>query len=215
MKAIAVIPGQAGSIHLAELDEPSVRDVPNGRGVLVKVMRVGLCGTDREITAAEYGQAPEGYNFLVLGHECMGQVVEVGDAVTEFEPGDYVVPTVRRAGTSIYDDNGQYDMSTDDVYWERGINLLHGYLTEYFVEQPQYLVKVPRELREVTVLLEPTAIIEKGIIQGLRNPAAAEDLEAQPGGHFGRRSHWALGSYVPSLQRPGCLMFWAPPRVPM
>jgi len=165
MKAIAVIPGQAGSIHLTELDEPSVRDVPNGRGVLVKVMRVGLCGTDREITAAEYGQAPEGYNFLVLGHECMGQVVEVGDAVSEFEPGDYVVPTVRRAGTSIYDDNGQYDMSTDDVYWERGINLLHGYLTEFFVEQPQYLVKVPRGLREVTVLLEPTAIIEKGIIQ--------------------------------------------------
>ena len=165
MKAIAVVPGQAGSIHLAELPQPSVRDIPNGRGVLVKVLRVGLCGTDREINAAEYGQAPEGYDFLVIGHECMGRVAEVGAGVTDLVPGDYVVPTVRRAGNSIYDQNGQSDMSTDDIYHERGINLLHGYLTEYFVEDPQYLVKVPQDLRDVIVLLEPTAIIEKGIIQ--------------------------------------------------
>ena len=35
MLAIAVIPGQANSIHLAELPKPSVHEVPNGRGVLV------------------------------------------------------------------------------------------------------------------------------------------------------------------------------------
>ena len=165
MKAIAVLPGRAGSLHLAELAKPSIQDVANGRGVLVEVLRVGVCGTDREIDAAEYGQAPPGYEFLVLGHECFGRVVEVGEGVTELAQGDFVVPTVRRPGSSIYDQAGQYDMSTDDVYYERGINLLHGYLTEHFVEEPEYLVGVPRELRDVAVLLEPTAIIQKGIVQ--------------------------------------------------
>ena len=165
MKAIAVVPGKAGTLHLTELPKPTVQDIPNGRGVLVKVLRVGLCGTDREIIAAEYGQAPPGYEGLVIGHECLGRVVEVGEQVTELAPGDYVVPTVRRPGSSMYDQNGQYDMTTDDTYYERGINLLHGYLTEYVVEEPEYLVKVPSELRHVLVLLEPTAVIEKGILQ--------------------------------------------------
>jgi threonine dehydrogenase-like Zn-dependent dehydrogenase len=165
MKAIAVLPGKANSIHLAELPAPSVRDVPDGRGVLVRVLRVGVDGTDKEINAAEYGQAPPGAGFLVIGHECLGRVVEVGERVTELAPGDYVVPTVRRPGTSLYDRIGHYDMTTDDTYFERGINLRHGYLAEYFADDPEYLVKVPAGLRHVGVLLEPTSVIEKGIAQ--------------------------------------------------
>ncbi|TKB64876.1 MAG: hypothetical protein E8D47_11745 [Nitrospira sp.] len=165
MRAIAVLPGKPNSIHLAELPKPSVHEVPNGRGVLVQVLRVGVDGTDKEINAAEYGQAPPGYDFLVIGHECFGRVLEVGPNVTEFVPGDYVVPTVRRPGGSFYDQIGQYDMTSEDVYYERGINLRHGYLTELFVDDPEYLVKIPRGLKDVAVLLEPTSIIEKGIIQ--------------------------------------------------
>jgi len=165
MKAVAVIPGQPDSIHLTELPKPSVHEVPNGRGVLVQVLRVGVDGTDKEINAAEYGQAPPGYDFLVIGHECFGRVLEVGANVTELTPGDYVVPTVRRPGGSFYDQIGQYDMTSEDTYYERGINLRHGYLTELFVEDPEYLIKVPTGLKEVAVLLEPTSIIEKGIIQ--------------------------------------------------
>lgn len=165
MKAVAVIPGQSDSIHLAELPKPSVHEVQNGRGVLVQVLRVGVDGTDKEINAAEYGQAPPGYDFLVIGHECFGRVVEVGSNVMEFMPGDYVVPTVRRPDGSFYDQIGQYDMTSEDTYDERGINLRHGYLTELFVEDPEYLVKVPKGLKNVAVLLEPTSIIEKGIIQ--------------------------------------------------
>ena len=74
MKAIAVVPGRPNSVHLAELARPSVSDVPDGRGVLVRVLRVGVDGTDKEINAAEYGAAPEGYDFLVIGHEGFGQV---------------------------------------------------------------------------------------------------------------------------------------------
>src|SRR5213083_1606483 len=165
MKAIAVRPGTPGSVHLAELARPSLDDVPNGRGVLVKVLRVGVDGTDKEINAAEYGSAPPGYEFLVLGHESFGRVEAVGSNVNELQPGDYVVATVRRPGTSIYDRIGTNDMTTDDVYYERGINLRQGYLTEYYVDDEEFIVKVPRGLKQVGVLLEPTTVVEKGIYQ--------------------------------------------------
>src|SRR5919197_5546651 len=109
MKAIAVTPGKPNSVHLATLPKPSVDEIPNGRGVLVKVLKVGVDGTDREINAAEYGAPPEGYDFLVIGHEGFGRVLAVGPNVTEVAPGDYVVATVRRPGHSIYDLIGTYD----------------------------------------------------------------------------------------------------------
>jgi threonine dehydrogenase-like Zn-dependent dehydrogenase len=165
MKAISVFPGKPNSVHLAELNKPSLDDVPNGRGVLVKILRVGVDGTDKEINAAEYGAAPSGYDFLVIGHEGFGQVEAVGPNVTEFRPGDYVVATVRRPGKSIYDLIGTNDMTTDDVYYERGINLRHGYLTEYYVDDAEYIVKIPQGLKHVGVLLEPTTVVEKGIHQ--------------------------------------------------
>jgi len=165
MKAIAVRPGRPGSVHLAELAKPSVSDVADGRGVLVKVLRVGVDGTDREINAAEYGRAPDGYDFLVLGHEGLGQVEAVGPNVAFLRPGDYVVATVRRPGHSLYDAIGLQDMTTDDEYFERGINLRHGYLTEYYVEDERFIVKVPSPLREVGVLLEPMTVAQKGIAQ--------------------------------------------------
>jgi threonine dehydrogenase-like Zn-dependent dehydrogenase len=165
MKAVAIIPRKANSIHLREVPKPSVGDIEGGRGVLVKVLQVGVDGTDKEINAGEYGDAPPGEEYLVIGHESFGVVEEVGFAVTEFAPGNYVVATVRRPGNSIYDRIGTYDMTTDDVYYERGINLRHGFLTEYYVDEPDYLVKVPPGLKHVGVLLEPTSVIEKGIAQ--------------------------------------------------
>src|SRR5712691_361343 len=164
MKAIAVHPGKPNSIHLREIPEPKLTDVPDGRGVLVKVLRVGVDGTDKEINAAEYGAPPPGDDFLVTGHESFGQVVEVGPNVpTTIRPGTYVVASVRRPGTSIYGKIGLQDFTTDDVYYERGINLLHGYLTEHYVEDASFVFPLPRTLQEVGVLLEPTTVAEKGI----------------------------------------------------
>ncbi len=165
MKAIAVFPGKPNSVHVAELSKPSINDIPDGRGVLVKVLRVGVDGTDREINAAEYGAAPEGCDFLVIGHESFGRVEAVGPNVSALRPGDYVVATVRRPGSSIYDQIGTYDMTTDDTYYERGINLCHGFLTEYYVDDAEYIVKVPQGLKHVGVLLEPATVVEKGIAQ--------------------------------------------------
>src|SRR3954454_2328499 len=165
MKAIAVHPGTPNSMPLRETPEPKLDEIPGGRGVLVKVLRVGVDGTDKEINAAEYGAAPPGFDYLIIGHEGFGQVEAVGPNVTELKPGDCVVATVRRPGHSIYDLIGTNDMTTDDVYYERGINLRHGFLTEYYVDDADFIVKVPQGLKEVGVLLEPVTVVEKGIAQ--------------------------------------------------
>jgi len=168
IRAVAVIPGKPNTIHLREVPKPAVSDVPNGRGVLVKILRVGVDGTDKEIGAAEYGAAPAGDDFLIVGHESFGRVEEVGPNVSEFRPGDYVSLTVRRPGGSIYDSIGAYDMTTDDTYFERGINLRHGFLTEYIVDEPEYIIRVPENMKEVGVLMEPMSVAQKAIEQAYR-----------------------------------------------
>ncbi|MFQ5751429.1 MAG: alcohol dehydrogenase catalytic domain-containing protein [bacterium] len=165
MKAIAVFPGQPNSIHLRQVPKPNLAEVPDGRGVLVKVLRVGVNGTDKEINAAEYGAAPPGDDYLIIGHESLGVVEEVGANVSELAVGDYVAAAVRRPGHSFYDQIGTYDMTTDDVYYERGINLRHGFLAEYYVDEPEYIIKVPGGCKDCGVLMEPTSIVEKGIVQ--------------------------------------------------
>lgn len=166
MKAIAVYPGKANSMHLEEVSKPSVADIPDGRGVLVRVLRVGVDGTDKEINDAEYGKAPPGADYLITGHESFGQVAEVGPNVSgTFQPGTYVVASVRRPGHSLYDQLGLQDFTTDDEYYERGINLRHGYLTEHYVEDERYLVPLPKCLSEVGVLTEPMTVSQKGLNQ--------------------------------------------------
>src|SRR5204862_6394312 len=164
MKAIAVHPGQAGSIHLAEIPHPSIDDIADGSGVRVQVLRVGVDGTDKEIIAGEYGAAPPGDDFLVTGHESLGRVVAVGPHVPDtIRPGGYVVASVRRPDATIYGQIGLQDFTTADVYYERGINLLHGYLTEEYVEDARFVFPLPDTLADVGVLLEPTTVAEKGL----------------------------------------------------
>ena len=164
MKAIAVKPGIPNSVHLVEMPKPCLA-CASGRDVLVKVLRVGVDGTDKEINNAEYGAAPRGASFLVIGHEGFGVVEEVGENVRELKKGDYVVATVRRPGNSIYDLIGTNDMTTDDTYYERGINLRHGFLSEFYVEDAEFLIKIPRGLKDVGVLLEPMTVVQKGVAQ--------------------------------------------------
>ena len=165
MKAIAVCPGMLGSVHLTELPKPSVDDIPDGRGVLVRVLKVGVDATDREINDALYGQAPKGCDFLVLGHECFGVVEQAGSSVRKVRPGDYVTCTVRRPGSSIFDRIGRSDITSEEQYYERGINLLHGYLTEYFADDEEFIVRVPSGLKHLHVLVEPMSCAAKAVEQ--------------------------------------------------
>ena len=173
MKAIAVLPGKPNSVHLREIPAPTLSDQPHphvcgiedGRAVLVKVLQIGVDATDREINEAQYGNAPPRGEHLVIGHESFGQVVEVGNKVTEVQPGDFVSCTVRRPGGSLYDRIGRNDITSEETYYERGINLCHGYLTEYFVDDAEYIVKVPQNLKHLGVLSEPASVCAKAIEQ--------------------------------------------------
>src|SRR5271170_3570161 len=161
MKAVAIRPGIPNSIHLTQLPRPNINDIQGGRGVLVKVLKVGVDATDREINEAKYGNAPPGFDFLVLGHESFGRVEAVGPHVTNVKPGDYVTCTVRRPGNSIYDRIGRSDITSEEIYYERGINLLHGFLTEYYVDDCQFIVRMPVGLKHLHVLAEPTSCAAK------------------------------------------------------
>ncbi len=165
MKAIAVRPGKKNSVHLADLPKPKLDDVPGGRGVLIRVLKVGVDATDKEINDAQYGNSPPGYDFLVLGHEFFGIVDSVGPNVRNVKPGDYVTATVRRPGGSIYDKIGTSDMTSEETYYERGINLLHGYLTEYIVDDCEFIVQMPVGLKHLHVLAEPMSCAAKAVQQ--------------------------------------------------
>jgi threonine dehydrogenase-like Zn-dependent dehydrogenase len=165
MRAIAVRPGVNGSVHTRDVPRPTIADVAGGQGVLVDVVRVGICGTDREIGEGLFGMAPAGEDYLVIGHECLGRVTDVGESVADgLAVGSFVVPTVRRVGDSAWDRIGMYDFTTDPPI-ECGINRRHGFLTESFAEDAAFLVPVPDALGSVGVLLEPMSIAEKGIAQ--------------------------------------------------
>jgi threonine dehydrogenase-like Zn-dependent dehydrogenase len=165
VKALAVYRSNGSGVRVIDVPKPELDQIPDGRGALVRVLRVGVDGTDKEILRGEYGMPPPGEDFLISGHESFGVIEAVGPNAGDLVPGDFVVATVRRPGTSRYDAIGTSDMTTDDVYFERGINLRHGFLAEYYVEDAEYLVRIPKNLKEIGVLLEPASVVEKGIAQ--------------------------------------------------
>src|SRR5512138_3136485 len=118
MKAISIIPGTQ-TVHLVDRPEPAIT-APDE--VKLRVVRVGICGTDREEVHGGRADAPAGHSELVIGHEMFGQVVEVGQAVTRVRPGDFAVFTVRRGcGTCLPCAMNRSDMCLTGAYTERGI----------------------------------------------------------------------------------------------
>jgi len=161
VKAGAVTPGQKDSARLVDMDLPS----PAIGEVLVKVLNVGIDGTDVEINRGQYGEAPLGHDSLVLGHEALGEIEN--SRTLEFSKGELVVPLVRRPDGCVNCRSGQSDMCIEGNYRECGIRGAHGFLREYLAEVPYFLVKVPQSLREVAVLCEPMSIVTKGLEQAM------------------------------------------------
>jgi threonine dehydrogenase-like Zn-dependent dehydrogenase len=158
VRALTVRPGEADSLALLDLPEPPVEDGP----VLVDGVAVGLCGTDVEIVAAQYGQAPPGSDVLVLGHENLGRVAQA-PADSGFAAGDLVVGFVRRPDPVPCPPCavGEWDMCRNGQYTEHGIKGLHGFARERWRVGVDGLVKLDPALAEVGVLLEPTTIVAK------------------------------------------------------
>jgi threonine dehydrogenase-like Zn-dependent dehydrogenase len=91
----------------------------------------------------------------------------MGQKVNGFQLGDLVVATVRRPCEEgcLNCRHGESDMCLTGHFKERGIDGLDGFLSAYYTEVPDFLVKVPDDLKEIAVLLEPFSIVEKGIFQ--------------------------------------------------
>ncbi|HEX2216289.1 MAG TPA: glucose 1-dehydrogenase [Xanthobacteraceae bacterium] len=159
MRAITVQPGVKDSAQLDEVPEPDAAD----GALLVRALALGVCGTDREIIAAEHGSAPEGEQRLILGHESLG-VVEVAPKGCGFAPGDHVVGIVRRPDPVPCPScaAGEWDMCRNGRYTERGIKGRHGFGAERFRLEPEFAVKVDKDLGLSAVLMEPTSIVAKG-----------------------------------------------------
>lgn len=164
MKAVAVFPNHR-DIRLIQHAPPSLSRPTE---VKLRMLEVGVCGTDREICAFQYGTPPAGAQYLVLGHESLGEVVEVGLAVSRVKVGDLAVLRVRRPcphETCVACRAGRQDFCYTGDFTERGIKGAHGFLTEFVVDDEQYMNAVPRDLRDVAILIEPLAIAEKALIQ--------------------------------------------------
>jgi threonine dehydrogenase-like Zn-dependent dehydrogenase len=166
MRAVTVVPGRAHSLTVRD-------DVPEPAGddgqALVRILETGVCGTDVDIEAAQFGDAPPGSPYLILGHENLG-VVEKAPPGGALGRGDLVVATVRRPCPERCRAcvEGQQDMCLSGHYLERGIKGLHGFMSDLYAESPHYLVRVPSSMRPVAILVEPLSFIEKGIEQALR-----------------------------------------------
>lgn len=164
MRAVAVFPGTR-EVRLIERPGPPP---VTGSQVLLKVLEVGICGTDREIGAFEYGTPPPGSDHLVLGHEALAEVAQTGPDVTLVRKGDLVVPTVRRPCPHARCRPCRADRSDFCVtgdFRERGIKEAHGFLQEWVVEDEEHLVVVPRKLADVAVLTEPLTVAAKAAEQ--------------------------------------------------
>ncbi|MFC8597321.1 glucose 1-dehydrogenase [Isoptericola sp. NPDC057191] len=158
MRALTIVPQKEGSLAVTDVPEPR----PADGELLVDGIAVGVCGTDREIAAGEYGAPPPGRDRLVLGHESLGRVRSAPEG-SGFTAGDLVVGVVRRpdpepCGACA---RGQFDMCRNGRYTERGIKELDGYASERWAVDPRFAVRLDPALEDVGMLLEPTTVVVK------------------------------------------------------
>lgn len=158
MRAVTVRPATTGSLQVRDVPHP----VPGEGELLVDGLAVGVCGTDREIVAGEYGLVPPGENRLILGHESLGRVRDAPPG-SGFEAGDLVVGVVRRpdpepCGACA---RGEFDMCRNSRYTERGIKERHGYASQSWTVESDYAVRLDPGLESVGMLLEPTTVVAK------------------------------------------------------
>lgn len=157
MKALVVEPGTPDSARVEDLPDADA----GTDHVLLRTLRVGVCGTDKEIHEGHFGAAPEGADTLVLGHEMLGRVERDGHG---FSRGDLVAATVRRScGHCAACAAGAPDACMTGDYRERGITRLHGFASELVAEAPEHLVPIPAELGGLAVLTEPASVCARGI----------------------------------------------------
>jgi len=222
MKAVAVFPSSK-QVKIIDHPEPSISSATD---VKLRMIDVGVCGTDKEIVSFQYGTPPQGSEYLVIGHESLGEVVQTGPGVKTLKKGDLVVMMVRRPcdhPQCVACRVGRQDFCYTGDFTERGIKGRHGFMTEYVVDDEKYMNLVPGNLRDVAVLVEPLTIAQKAIEQlwqvQARLPWACPAEAGKPAqfchnavvlgaGPVGLLGAMALGcrglrrTFIPGLRRP-------------
>ncbi len=186
MKAITFEPGRR-DLKIADRPEP---EITRPGEVKLKVLGVGVCGTDRERIAEGKARVPEGFSDIVIGHENMGRVVETGPAVTKVKPGDLAAFTIRRGCAECLPCNsGRPDMCRTGNYRDRGLVGMDGFNSEYAVDSEEYVVKIPESLAPSGVLLEPMSVVEKAVAESLRLQfARLPDALSSPDWLYGKKA---------------------------
>ena len=164
MEAVAIFPAKE-QVRLIDHAAPSISSPAQ---VKLRVLEIGICGTDRWLCESYWGTPPSGCEYLVIGHESVGEVMEVGRQVTGLKPGDLAVPMVRRPCPHEHCPacrNGRQDFCLTGDYAERGIKDTHGFMTEFVVDEEEYVVPLPADLRDIGVLVEPLTIAEKALAE--------------------------------------------------
>jgi threonine dehydrogenase-like Zn-dependent dehydrogenase len=184
MQGLVVTPGREGSARVVERPEPTLRDGE----VLVRVLEVGVCGTDREIAHGSFGVAPEDENELVIGHELLGVVERDAQG---YSRGELVAATVRRScGHCIACEEDAPDSCLTGDYVERGITRLHGFAQELVAEDARELIRIPESLGRLGVLSEPASICTRALRHALaiggRQPWRLERALVLGAGAIGR-----------------------------
>jgi glucose 1-dehydrogenase len=157
VQALVTQPGVADSARVE--DVPDVKPRPGE--VPLRVLEVGVCGTDREIAHGLFGVPPEGSSRLVLGHEVLAITTRDGAG---FSRGDLVAATVRRSCghcRACADDSPDACFTGD--YSERGITRLDGFAREAVTESADELIRVPPALGRLGVLGEPTSVCARAL----------------------------------------------------
>ena len=173
MHAVTIQPGERGSLRMDDVPEPNEAQ----GSILVRALAIGVCGTDRELIDALYGEAPAGRERLILGHESLGRVINA-PAGSGFSTGDMVVGIVRHPDPvpCVSCALGEWDMCRNGLYTERGIKQADGFCAERWRSESGFTIKVSPALGLAGVLLEPASVLAK----------AWEHIE-----RIGLRSRWA------------------------
>src|SRR5690348_15109463 len=157
MQALITEPGVPHSTRVEDVAAVE----PEAGEVLLRVLEIGVCGTDREIVHGLFGVAPDDASSLVMGHESLAVVERDGHG---FSRGDLVTATVRRScGHCIACAEDAPDSCLTGDYRERGITRLDGFARELVAEDPAQLVAIPRSLGRLGVLAEPTSICARAL----------------------------------------------------
>ncbi|HYO83627.1 MAG TPA: alcohol dehydrogenase catalytic domain-containing protein [Bryobacteraceae bacterium] len=190
-----------------EVPEPGIRHQDE---VLLEVLQVGVCGTDRDLAALRIGRGPDGDEYLVPGHEAACRILQAGPLAGDLKTGDIVVPQVRRpcAPPCEFCSAGRHDLCATGRYTERGILGAHGYFTERAVDRARDVFRIPADAAAHAVLLEPLSVVEKAVDVALRLHAG----EPRRALVFGAGSIGLLCAAVLRLRGLECLIVSVEPR---